>query len=86
MNRTTSLMSGSAFLVMDNPLYVHLSRTMGAHRKYVAGDVNLASSYTRADLPAGLSDRFDWLGLVDYKKGVQMVCNVVNGAPVCNLQ
>jgi hypothetical protein len=54
--------------------------------KYVSGDVNAASSYARADLPAGLTDRFDWLGLVNYKKGVQMYCNVSNGSPVCTLQ
>lgn len=54
--------------------------------KYVSGDENVAASYARVDLPTGLTDRYDWLGLVNYKKGSQTYCNVVNGSPVCSVR
>jgi feruloyl esterase len=48
-----------------------------------SGDINAASSWVRADLPTGLNDVLDFLGLANYVPGKQMWCEVVNGAPVC---
>lgn len=51
--------------------------------RHVGGDVNAASSYARAGVAGGVEDRFEWLGLSNYRPGVQMYCNVVDGKPVC---
>jgi feruloyl esterase len=50
---------------------------------YNGGDVNSASSYNRADVPAGVSDTFQWLGLSSYKAGANQSCSVTNGSLTC---
>ncbi|HEY2021143.1 hypothetical protein, partial [Paraburkholderia sp.] len=50
---------------------------------YNGGDVNAASSYIKADIPAGVSDTFQWLGLSSYKAGANQSCTVTNGNVSC---
>ncbi|WP_250487481.1 tannase/feruloyl esterase family alpha/beta hydrolase [Caballeronia sp. GaOx3] len=50
---------------------------------YNGGDVNAASSYIKADIPAGVSDTFQWLGLSSYKAGANQSCSVTNGNVSC---
>ncbi len=39
-----------------------------------AGDLAAAEAWTRADLPAGLPERFDWVGLANYVPGKALWC------------
>jgi hypothetical protein len=50
---------------------------------YNGGDVNAASSYIKADIPAGVSDTFQWLGLSSYTAGANQSCTVTNGNVSC---
>ena len=50
---------------------------------YNGGDVNSASSYSRADVPAGVSDTLQWLGLSSYKADANQSCTVTNGNLSC---
>ncbi|WP_158601836.1 tannase/feruloyl esterase family alpha/beta hydrolase [Pararobbsia silviterrae] len=44
--------------------------------RYAGGDINSADSYVRADVPAGVSDVYDFAGLKHYSPGNQMACSV----------
>ena len=51
---------------------------------YNGGDVNAASSYSRADIPAGVSDTLDWQGLSAYNATANQTCSVTNGSLSCS--
>lgn len=47
------------------------------------GDLSSAESWIRADLPEGLPERFDWVGLGNYVPGKALWCAFEAGAAVC---
>jgi hypothetical protein len=56
---------------MSRPVYPYPSQV-----KYDGkGDVNVHTSYTRIDQPAGLQDQVEWIGLKNYRPGRAMWCD-----------
>lgn len=48
-----------------------------------AGDMADADSWVRADLPEGLPERFDWVGLANYVPGKALWCDRTDGTFAC---
>jgi len=75
------------FVTSDTDATVKFSRPLYPYPsivKYAGGDPKAASSWVRADLPEGVSDILDWVGLANYRPGNQMWCE--NGAVACSLK